>query len=195
MTTSTTLQRAPDLVLLDGDGRERPLSEFWQDGPAVFVFLRYFGCTFCRAHAVSVRDEREAFADEGARVVMVGQGRPEQAAAFCRERNLPFECTVDPEREAYRAFGLGQARFRDLVSPAVAARAARLARDAETRQGAIGGSPRQLGGTVVVDRAGVVRFVHRNASVWDDAPTDVVLEAVRQARRADVRGEPWPRAS
>ena len=186
---------APDLTLVGGDGNDVPLRSLHREGPAVLVFLRYFGCTFCRAHVAEVRDEREAFAEAGARVVLVGQGVPGQAASFCRERGLPFLCTVDPNRRAYEAFGLGRARVRDLADPRVAARGARLAASRETRQGRITGDPRQLGGTVVIDGAGIVRFVHRNRTVWDDAPNDVVLAAVEQARRADVGGQPWPQAS
>jgi hypothetical protein len=84
--------------------------------------------------------------------------------------------------------------MRDLVDPRVAARGVRLAVDAETRQGAIAGDPRQLGGTIVVDRSGTVRFVHRNETVWDDAANDVVLAAVQEAARADVEGRPWRQA-
>lgn len=187
--------RAPGVQLLDAEGSSVPLSSLLADGPVVLVFLRYFGCTFCRAHVARVRDEREAFVEAGARVVMIGQGRPEQAAAFCRDRQLPFTCTVDPDRRVYDAFGLGRARIKDLVDPRTATRGLRLAVDRETRQGAISGDPRQLGGTVVVDRSGVVRFVHRNQTVWDDAPNDVVLAAVQAAARADVEGRPWRQAS
>ena len=35
---------APDLTLLDHTGRERTLSEFWADGPALVMFWRHFGC-------------------------------------------------------------------------------------------------------------------------------------------------------
>ncbi len=35
---------APDLVLLDHTGRQRTLSEFWADGPALLMFWRHFGC-------------------------------------------------------------------------------------------------------------------------------------------------------
>ncbi len=60
--------------------------------------------------------------------------------------------------------------------------------------GCVSGDPRQLGGTVVIDRAGTVRLVRRNRTVWDDAPNDVVLTAVEEARRADVLGRPWRQA-
>jgi len=187
--------RLPDVQLLDAEGSSIQLSSLVEGGPVVLVFLRYFGCTFCRAHVARVRDEREAFVEAGARVVLIGQGRPDQAAAFCRDRQLPFACTVDPDRRAFAAFGLGRARRRDLVDPRVATRAVRLAADPQTRQGAISGDPRQLGGTIVADRSGVIRFVHRNQTVWDDAPNDVVLSAVQEAARADVEGRPWRQAS
>jgi len=36
-------QRAPDPVVLDGSGREVPLSTFWRERPVVLAFLRHFG--------------------------------------------------------------------------------------------------------------------------------------------------------
>lgn len=34
---------APDLDVLDANGREVPLSSFWADRPAVLALLRHFG--------------------------------------------------------------------------------------------------------------------------------------------------------
>ena len=48
--TSKRATRAPpradelaDLVLLDHEGAERRLGDFWRDGAAILVFLRHYG--------------------------------------------------------------------------------------------------------------------------------------------------------
>src|SRR4029078_12931441 len=40
------------VVLPDQDGNEVRLRELWRDLPAVLVWLRQFGCPFCRAYFV-----------------------------------------------------------------------------------------------------------------------------------------------
>jgi hypothetical protein len=44
--TRTTVEvgdHAPEVTVLDGEGREVRLSSFWRDRPAVLAFLRHFG--------------------------------------------------------------------------------------------------------------------------------------------------------
>ena len=36
-------ERAPDPQVLEGSGREVPLSTFWRERPVVLAFLRHFG--------------------------------------------------------------------------------------------------------------------------------------------------------
>ncbi len=46
---------APDLVLQDARRGPVRLSEYWQAGPAVLIFLRHFGGPLCREHRVQVQ--------------------------------------------------------------------------------------------------------------------------------------------
>jgi len=43
MTLEPANAPGPDLVLHEPGLGRVPLSRYWQDGPAVFVFLRHFG--------------------------------------------------------------------------------------------------------------------------------------------------------
>lgn len=56
---------APDSSLLDASGMEARLSFFWQEAPAVLVFLRYFGCPFCQAQVVTLREDERRFLEAG----------------------------------------------------------------------------------------------------------------------------------
>ena len=40
---SLAQERFAEVSLPDSDGNERRLSEFWQDNPVVFVWLRHYG--------------------------------------------------------------------------------------------------------------------------------------------------------
>jgi len=73
--TAVGLQTAPDFAFTNVDGNEIRLSDFWESAPKgiVLVFLRHFGCLFCREHAIQLRDHYAAFSDRGYQLVAVEQ--------------------------------------------------------------------------------------------------------------------------
>ena len=179
---------APDVSLLDMAAQEATLSEYWQTEPAVVVFLRYFGCPFCQSQVVRLRDERERFQDAGAGIVLIGQGSPGDAVAFTQRMRQPFECLVDPDRSAYRAYGLPRARPAQVVGPRTALPFLRANLNRETLQrGLQGGRFMQMPGTFVVDTEGLIRMAHRNRHVADTPPNQRILDvlaSLRERRRS-----------
>ena len=170
---------APDVSLLDRAAREASLSTYWRREPAVVVFLRYFGCPFCQSQVVQLRDEREQFADLGAGIVLIGQGSPAEAVEFTRRMQHPFECLVDPDRSAYRAFGLVRGTPMQLYGPRVAGPFLRAQLSKETRQRTLhGGSFQQMPGTFVIDTDGVVAMAHRNRHVADSPSNQRILNVL-----------------
>ena len=98
---------APDLHLVDHTGRDRTLSEFWTEQPALLMFWRHFGCGCGFERAARLNAELDRYHDAGLQPVIIGQGEPERAAAYRLEHQL--QCTIlsDPEHDAYRAYGIG----------------------------------------------------------------------------------------
>ena len=177
---------APDAALLDSTGASVRLSSFWERGPAVVVFLRYFGCPFCQMHVVQLREDQEGFRQAGATVVLIGQGSPEQGAGFCDRKHSPFPCLLDPDRSAYRAYGLSKGNIGVVLDPRVAVPFARANVRSETRQrGLRGGDLFQMPGTFVVDDRGVVRLAHRNRTIADSPPNRRLFEALASIRVGD----------
>jgi peroxiredoxin len=99
---------APDLVLLDQEGADRSLSEFWADGPALVMFWRHFGCTCGHERARRLVTEYAAYREAGLTPVIVSQGDPGRAAEYGAAHDLPCPVLCDPELAAYRAYGVGQ---------------------------------------------------------------------------------------
>jgi peroxiredoxin len=128
---------------------------------------------------VQLRDDRERFEQARAGVTLIGLGPHTRAALFCDERHVPFECLSDPTQEAYRAYGLERGSNFQLFGPQLIVRYARalLTRDVEVAK-ASGDDYRQMPGTFVIDRGGIVRYAHRNRDVADNPPNDAVLEAL-----------------
>ena len=128
---------------------------------------------------MQLRDDRERFEEAGAAISLVGLGPHTRAQLFCDERHVPFECLSDPTQEAYRAYGLERGSNRQLFGPQLLLRYARalLRRDVDAAK-LSGDDYRQMPGVFVIDRAGVIRYAHRNRDVADNPPNDELLEGL-----------------
>jgi len=178
---------APDVSLLDMAAHQAALSTFWRREPAVVVFLRYFGCPFCQAQVVQLRNDRKLFDEAGAGVVLIGQGNPAEATAFTERMNQPFQCLVDPTRSAYRAYGLGRGAPFQVVGPQMALPFLRANLNRETLQrGLHGGAFMQMPGTFVIDTDGVVRMAHRNRHIADTPRNELILQVLSKLRDRPV---------
>ncbi len=131
---------------------------------------------------MQVWDARRELEDHGARVLIVGQGSGAQAEEFCKRMGATFSCLGDPDRQAYAALGLDRASWWTvtlgslLANPWAGLR--RLAR-ADLRASM---DPRsdvlQLGGVLVVDRGGTIRYLHRATEPADLPTTSALLAAL-----------------
>jgi len=119
------------------------------------------------------------FTDKGARLAVVTQGEPDQAAAFCAQHGVAdhVTCLADPKREAYRAFGLERGSWNDILGPKVLGAGLRAWRHGVALPPK-GQDVRQLGGAFVIDRDGHFRLAHRASSSADRATVDALLAAL-----------------
>jgi peroxiredoxin len=164
------------LRAVDGDVE---LRERWERGPLVVMFMRHFGCAFCREQLRRMGRAFGEFRAAGADVVAVFQYDADATQRFCDGRDVPFDCLGDPERAAYAEIGLGRGSPAQIVNLKVAMRFLDTA-----RHGVFGGPPRggdvaQLPGTFVVDRDGHVVLAHYSSHSADNPAVDDVLGAVR----------------
>lgn len=180
---------APDAPLLDPEnGGIVMLSSFWHGQSAVVVFLRYFGCPFCQEQVATLQEDRDRFEGTGANIVLIGHGGREHAMTFRGTRDLLFPLLLDPNRAAYRAYGLEQGKLMQVFGPRVTLSFLKNNLSSETRQrGLRGGDLFQMPGTFVVDSSGVirategvVRFAHRNRHVADNPSNEGILEVLER---------------
>jgi peroxiredoxin len=130
-----------------------------------------------------------AFRRLGAEVLVVSQARPERVAAFLREQPLPFPVAADPDRVAYRAFGLERTSWAAVLRPGVVLRYLRfLFRGWRPRPVGPGEDVLQLGGDFVLDGQGRLAYAYRSAEPTDRPTLEALLQAVRQASPATTPG-------
>lgn len=93
--------------------------------PVLLIFLRHFGCSFCRQAISDVADLRGELAARGVRPVFVHLGTPERAKPYFDYYHLEdVERVSDPEASIYRdpVFALGRVNpFWQAMNPVVLA--------------------------------------------------------------------------
>ena len=122
---------------------------------------------------------REAYPDivaTGADVLAIGTGAAYQAEHLMNQ-GMPFECSVDPAANFYRAVGIGRVGPTEWLRPSVISRYVR-AFQRGGRQGHVTGDWRRLSGVAIVDRDRTLRYLHRATNVGDYPPVADVLGAL-----------------
>ncbi len=90
----------------------KTLAQLSEESPVLLIFLRHFGCSFCREALSDISKVRKHLEKKGVQVVFVHMSPSrETAERFFRKYKLsPAEHISDPEKRYYAAFGLGRGR-------------------------------------------------------------------------------------
>lgn len=130
-----------------------------------------------------MRDASRRFEERGARVVLIGNGTPAQAAEFRREMALGLPLFVDPDRRSHSLLGLRRGIL-STFGPSLLPRILR-ARRRGFRQTATAGDPWQQGGVLIVapDRSappgpGRVLWSRPSRGPGEGASVDEILQHV-----------------
>ncbi len=166
---------APD-VAVPTEGASIQLGDSWRatDRGLMLLFLRHFGCMFCRQQVTRFRDRYDEIRSLGFDLLAIGNGTPARAASFRLEFELPFRVLGDRARFAYGAYGVELAPVTDFFKPALYVAGVR-ALAAGHLPGRPQGDTAQLPGAFVIDRAGIVRFARYAEHAGDFATADEMV--------------------
>lgn len=135
-----------------------------------------------------MRNDYQLFQQAGGGVAVVTQGTVAQTAEFRRRHELPFACLADPDRNAYRAFGLERGSLGQIAGPKIWLRSMRaLFRGGA---GAPQGDVRQMPGAFVVDRLGIVRLAHYSGDSGDMPPNRQVVACIGSLTQPEGSAQP-----
>jgi len=165
--------------VLGTDGEPVRLADEWRYHPAVVVWLRHFGCVFCRQHVAEVRAARRDIEVLHGGIVFVGNGTP-RAAAWFQKRFAPDSTVLtDPDLVTYTAIGARSGLMSTLGPKAWGAGLRAFSTGA--RQTTTKGHPFQQGGVLVIAPGNKVLYRHVSGAAGDHAPLERVLAALRSA--------------
>lgn len=123
----------------------------------------------------------EQIRSRGAELVAIAQGTAQEAERFCRGLGVAFPCLGDPRKDSYRAFGLPRGGLREILLEPMRAgnEAVRKGYPISIRGSLMRHSDWfQLPGLAVVDRAGIIGYLHRSRHAGDLPPKRDVLQVL-----------------
>lgn len=123
------------------------LGDQLSEGPTLLIFLRFFGCLFCRETVADLRELSETQAGFPA-VLFVSQAGTTEARAFVRRYWPEAQVVSDPKAVLYAAFGVGRSILKSFAPGVFAARSRATGKGHEG--GKVGGDIFRLPGAFLV---------------------------------------------
>jgi peroxiredoxin len=164
-------------VVFDPDGHEVRMGQLWAEQTAVLMFVRHFGCLFCRQQIAGIEPLLDRIRSCRAELFVIGHGSPDDARVFAAEQALRAPLLTDPSRRSYCALEMRRG-LASVLTPAVVARSLTALR-AVFRQSRIAGDPLQQGGVVVIAPGGVERFRFISQAAGDHPTPRQILDALQ----------------
>lgn len=172
---------APDATLLDGGNKPVRLSSLWKKKVLVLAFTRHFGCPQCKEMVDQLIDAHQTLTENGLLLAIISHASAESAKAFCEQRAPDALCLADPDRSAYRAYGLYRGNFwQTLIAPRIWISNRRLARVKGFKPEVphTGQDAYQMSGTFIIGTDGRIRLPYYYEDIADHPPVDLLLHGV-----------------
>jgi peroxiredoxin len=167
--------RMPDGDLLDVAGQPTTLAATLGSSPAVIVFYRGGWCPYCNI-ALRAYQARlvPALAEHGIPLVAISPQTPDGSLSTRETKELTFTVLSDPGNQIAGQLGI-------LTAPSDGARAAQLQLGLDlTKVNADGTTTLPMPTVIIVDSAGVIRWIDVHADYTTRTEPEQVLQAVAQ---------------
>ena len=161
-------ETAPERLIADVRTESgKSLIELSRSGPVHLIFLRHFGCTFCRETLADFGSRRRFESGSSAQLVFVHMSMPCRGEMMLNRYNLSgVDHVSDPHRRLYRAFGFERASLGQLMGPKVILRGIRAVLTGGHWAGRLEGDGFQLPGRVLIHK-GIITQVVRYRTAAD----------------------------
>lgn len=146
------------------------LGEMHSEKPIMLVFLRHFGCPFCKESLLQLAEHRKQLENEGICVVVIYMVDEKIAAGYLSEYGLSdIDQVSDPEEIFYKSFRLKRGSFLQLFGLKVWFRWVELAIRKKLYNTSPAGNVTQMPGIFLLEDGKVVKqFVHKSVADTPD---------------------------
>ena len=177
-------RNAPDMVLLNTNKEPVQLSSLWADKPLLLAFTRHFGCTQCKEMLDEIVAGQDRIRKAGLAIAIIMQGTPEATALFAKQFAPGLLCLADPERKAYKAYGLVRGNlFQTFLNPKVWSAISKSRKKGYQVEPAPPGQDAMLmSGTFIISKEGRVELPYYYDNIADHPSLDLLLEGVLSTR-------------
>ena len=177
-------RNAPDMVLLNTNKEPVQLSSLWADKPLLLAFTRHFGCTQCKEMLDEIVAGQDRIRKAGLAIAIIMQGTPEATALFAKQFAPGLLCLADPERKAYKAYGLVRGNlFQTFLNPKVWSAISKSRKKGYQVEPAPPGQDAMLmSGTFIISKDGRVELPYYYDNIADHPSLDLLLEGVLSTR-------------
>jgi peroxiredoxin len=176
--------QAPDCKLIDTSGKSVKLSSLWSKKPLLLGFARHFGCTQCKEMLEEIVGGKSRIQAAGLGIAIIMQGTPEESAKFAAEFAPGLKVLADPERVAYKAYGLERGNlFQTFLNPKVWSAVSRSRKKGyKVEPPPEGQDAMQMSGTFIISTEGKIELPYYYDDISDHPPLDLLLSGVLSSR-------------
>ena len=143
-------KQAPDFEIEDFKGEKFKLSDFFKKKNVLIVLNRGFSWPFCRKHMMQLHQDYEKFVEKDTIIVAIGPDKAEKFESYWEENNLEFYGIPDENGSVLKLYGQEVKIFK------------------------LGRMPAQM----LVDKEGILRYVHYGHSMKDIPENSELLELI-----------------
>lgn len=167
----------PAIIAALRTNTDESVADISHDHPVMLVFLRHFGCVFCRESLSELSELRPRIEQHGTELIFVHMADKDVADDYFFRYRLPGVRHVsDPECLFYQAFGLTKGTLNQLFGLQTWRRGFQNVMSKGTEMGKHLGDSFQMPGIFVISRGEVANvFVHRFVS---DRPDYLALSHI-----------------
>ncbi len=155
------------------------LAQLSNKKPIMLIFLRHFGCQFCRQAMDELSKKRKDLAENGTEIVFVHMAENDVAETYFQKFNLEgVQHISDPSCRYYAAFGLVKGSFNQLFGLQTWIRGFKTTSQYGNEMGKHLGDNFQMPGAFMVYK-GEVKDQHIHKSASDRPDYDKLLDCCR----------------
>jgi peroxiredoxin len=171
--------KAPDAELMTPAGEIVRLSSLMGEQPVIIVFYRGGWCPICTRTLAAWQDKIGDMQAAGARLIAITPENPSHAGETITNWSLDFTVLSDPQHDAARAFNVlftvdpkTRDKYREML-------------DLELEEwNASGTWELPAPATLIIDRDGIIRYIHADWDYRQRADPDEVLAALNALKQA-----------